>query len=222
MRASSEQPELRRRALKGEFQATAEPQDHRGSRVRSTLRAQPQGLVGAPSHACARPRNTTDFIACRRGSVGAAGVNTAGAPLARPPHPRRAPRSPLEPAGLQNLLPSKQCVSHRLIFFDCFSKRAHLRRPGRANPLDPSADQGSVDRQDHGRESCVSRHARAGPYARRAGGRLRVRARTRRRTGSVGASPRCARRSRADPRVQSREERRSDHESTTRKAGGKL
>ena len=73
LRASSEQPELRRRALKGEFQATAEPQDHRGSRVRSTLRAQPQGLVGAPSHACARPRNTTDFIACRRGSVGAAG-----------------------------------------------------------------------------------------------------------------------------------------------------
>jgi hypothetical protein len=30
---------------------------------------------------------------------------------------------------------------------------------GRANPLDPSADQGSVERQDHGRESCVSRHA---------------------------------------------------------------
>jgi hypothetical protein len=27
----------------------------------------------------------------------------------------------------------------------------------------------SVDRQDHGRESCVSRHARAGPLARRAG-----------------------------------------------------
>ena len=46
-----------------------------------------------------------------------------------------------------------------LIFFDCFSKRAHLRRPGRANPLDPSADQGSVDRQDHGRESDASRHA---------------------------------------------------------------
>jgi len=38
---------------------------------------------------------------------GAAGVNTAGAPLARPPHPRRPPRSPPEPAGLQNLLPSK-------------------------------------------------------------------------------------------------------------------
>jgi len=32
-------------------------------------------------------------------------------------------------------------------FFDCFSKQAHLGRPGRANPLDPSADQGSVDRQ---------------------------------------------------------------------------
>src|SRR5580693_996818 len=60
-------------------------------------------------------------------------------------------------------------TSHRLIFFDCFSKRAHLRHPGRANPLDPSADQGSVDRQDHGRESGVSRHARAGPQARRAG-----------------------------------------------------
>jgi len=56
-----------------------------------------------------------------------------------------------------------------LIFFDLLFKRAHLRRPGRANPLDPSADQGSVDRQDHGRESCVSRHARAGPHARRAG-----------------------------------------------------
>src|SRR5260370_35846715 len=39
---------------------------------------------------------------------------------------------------------------HGLIFFDCFSKRAHLRRPGRANSLDPSADQGSVDRPDHG------------------------------------------------------------------------
>ena len=64
----------------------------------------------------------------------------------------------------------------RLIFFDCFSKRAHLRRPGGANPLDPSADQGSVDRQDHGRESCVSRDARAGPYARRAGGLARARA----------------------------------------------
>jgi hypothetical protein len=51
----------------------------------------------------------------RRGRVGAAGVNTAGAPLARPPHPMRAPQSPPEPAGLQNLLPSKQCVSHRLI-----------------------------------------------------------------------------------------------------------
>jgi len=71
---------------------------------------------------------------------------------------------------------AKQCVSHRLIFFDCFSKRAHLRRPGRANPLDPSADQGSVERQDHGRESGVSRHARAGPHARRAGAFARVRA----------------------------------------------
>ena len=28
-----------------------------------------------------------------------------------------------------------------LIFLDCFSKQAHLGRPGRANPLDPSADQ---------------------------------------------------------------------------------
>jgi hypothetical protein len=28
--------------------------------------------------------------------------------------------------------------SDRLIFFDCFSKQAHLGRPGRANPLDPS------------------------------------------------------------------------------------
>src|ERR1700720_2056860 len=54
----------------------------------------------------ATPGATTDFIACRRGSVGAAGENTAGAPLARPPHPMRAPRSPPEPAGLQNLLPS--------------------------------------------------------------------------------------------------------------------
>jgi hypothetical protein len=42
--------------------------------------------------------------------------------------------------------------------------------------LDPSADQGSVDRQDHGRESCVSRHARAGPHARRAGALARARA----------------------------------------------
>jgi hypothetical protein len=66
----------------------------------------------------------------------------------------------------------------RLIFFDCFSKQAHLGRPSRANPLDPSADQGSVDRQDHWRESCVSRHARAGPLARRAVP-ARVRARTR-------------------------------------------
>ena len=39
-----------------------------------------------------------------------------------------------------------------------------------------SADQGSVDRQDHGRESGVSRHARAGPHARQAGAFARVRA----------------------------------------------
>jgi class 3 adenylate cyclase len=45
------------------------------------------------------------------------------------------------------------------------------------DPLDPSADQGSVDRQDHGRESCVSRHARAGPHASRAGVVARVRER---------------------------------------------
>jgi len=56
----------------------------------------------------------------------------------------------------------------RLIFFDCFSKRAHLRRPGQLIRSTRGADQGSVDRQDHGRESCVSRHARAGPLARRA------------------------------------------------------
>jgi hypothetical protein len=55
-----------------------------------------------------------------------------------------------------------------LIFFDCFSKRAHLRRPGQLIRSTRGADQGSVDRQDHGRESCVSRHARAGPLARRA------------------------------------------------------
>jgi hypothetical protein len=29
-----------------------------------------------------------------------------------------------------------------------FQKQAHLERPGRANPLDPSGDQGSVERQD--------------------------------------------------------------------------
>lgn len=40
----------------------------------------------------------------------ALGVNTDGAPLARQPHPMRAPRSPPEPAAVQNLLPSKQCV----------------------------------------------------------------------------------------------------------------
>jgi len=58
--------------------------------------------------------------------------------------------------------------SDRLIFFDCFSKQAHLRRPGQLIRSTRGADQGSVDRQDHGRESCVSRHARAGPLARRA------------------------------------------------------
>jgi hypothetical protein len=73
-------------------------------------------------------------------------------------------------------IPEGQTNLARLIFFDCFSKRVHLRRPGRANPLDPSADQGSVDRQDHGRESGVSRHARAGPHARRAGALPRARA----------------------------------------------
>src|SRR5258706_3083563 len=41
----------------------------------------------------------------------------------------------------------------RLIFFDCFSKRAHLRRPGQLIRSTRGADQGSVDRQDHGRES---------------------------------------------------------------------
>jgi hypothetical protein len=69
-----------------------------------------------------------------------------------------------------------------LIFFDCFSKRAHLRRPGQLIRSTRGADQGSVDRQDHGRESCVSRHARAGPLARRAS----TLARTRGRRGSVG------------------------------------
>src|SRR6266446_1492572 len=44
---------------------------------------------------------------CRRPPP-ALGVNTDGAPLARQPHPMRAPRSPPEPAGVQNLLPSKQ------------------------------------------------------------------------------------------------------------------
>ena len=91
----------------------------------------------------ARPDATTDFIACRRGSVGAAGVNTAGAPLARPPHPMCAPRPPPEPAGLQNLLPSKQCVSHRLIFLIVFENGHISGALAGANPLDPSADQGS-------------------------------------------------------------------------------
>jgi hypothetical protein len=50
--------------------------------------------------------------------------------------------------------------SDRLIFFDCFSKQAHLRRPGQLIRSTRGADQGSVDRQDHGRESCVSRRAR--------------------------------------------------------------
>ena len=63
-----------------------------------------------------------------------------------------------------------------LIFFDCFSKRAHLRRPGQLIRSTRGADQGSVDRQDHGRESCVSRHARAGPLARRASTLARARA----------------------------------------------
>src|SRR6266850_5060982 len=40
----------------------------------------------------------------------ALGASTDGAPLARQPDPMRAPRSPPEPAGVQNLLPSKQCV----------------------------------------------------------------------------------------------------------------
>src|SRR6266850_6811702 len=39
----------------------------------------------------------------------ALGVNTDGAPLAHQPHPMPAPRSPPEPAGVQNLLPSKRC-----------------------------------------------------------------------------------------------------------------
>src|ERR1700732_345299 len=60
----------------------------------------------------------------------------------------------------------------RLIFFDYF-QNGHITG---AWPLDPSADQGSVNVQDHGRESGVSRHARAGPHARRAGALTRARA----------------------------------------------
>src|SRR6267142_2802060 len=46
---------------------------------------------------------------CRRPPP-ALGASTDGAPLARHPRPMRAPRSPPEPAGVQNLLPSKQSV----------------------------------------------------------------------------------------------------------------
>jgi hypothetical protein len=55
-----------------------------------------------------------EHVVLAGGEVSVPGVITAGAPLARPPHPMRAPQSPPAPAGLQNLLPSKQCVSHRL------------------------------------------------------------------------------------------------------------
>src|SRR6267142_3280012 len=46
---------------------------------------------------------------CRRPPP-ALGASTDGAPLARQPFPMRAPRSPPEPAGVQNLSPSKQCI----------------------------------------------------------------------------------------------------------------
>jgi hypothetical protein len=92
------------------------------------------------------PRNP----ACRRGRVGAAGVNTRRRPACAP-----APSNACAPVSARASRPSKSLAikAVRLApfdFFDCFSKRAHLRRPGGANPLDPSADQGSVDRQDHG------------------------------------------------------------------------
>jgi hypothetical protein len=66
-----------------------------------------------------------------------------------------APSNACAPVSARASRPSKSLAikAVRLApfdFFDCFSKRAHLRRPGGANPLDPSADQGSVDRQDHG------------------------------------------------------------------------
>ena len=105
-----------------------------------------------------------------------------------------APSNACAPVSARASRPSKSLAikAVRLApfdFFDCFSKRAHLRRPGRANPLDPSADQGSVDRQGSWRESGVSRHARAGPHARRAGAPARARARGRRGSVELG---RCA------------------------------
>jgi hypothetical protein len=88
----------------------------------------------------------------------------------------------------------------RLIFFDCFSERAHLRRPGQLIRSTRGADQGSVDRQDHGRESCVSRHARAGPLARRAGALARARV--------TGGEVLCCRRGSGKNRRTSRSSRR--------------
>ena len=125
-------------------------------------------------------------IACRRGSVGAAGVNTAGAPLARPPHPMRAPQSPPEPAGLQNLLPSKQCVSHRLISLIVF-QNGHIS--GALAELIRSTRAPIKDRligKDHGGNP-VFRGTRVPVHRLAELVPSRVRARTRCRRGSVRA-----------------------------------
>src|SRR5882672_5489556 len=63
------------------------------------------------------PRQAQGRSASPQGALGqchrpppALGASTDGAPLARQPYPMRSPRSPPEPADVQNLLPSKQCV----------------------------------------------------------------------------------------------------------------
>ena len=167
-----------------EFFPLARPRESPGLPRRGFLFAKRRSVAGTlprraaplfPAHSGRRPRGA------HRRSGPPADRRRCGRRASPPAPPRRAARAC---AGAIRRGPAGSLNIDRLIFLIVFQKRAHLGRPGRANPLDPSADQGSVDRQDHGRESCVSRHARAGPHARRAGVLARARA-TRYRRGSV-------------------------------------
>jgi hypothetical protein len=79
----------------------------------------------------ATPGATTDFIACRRGKCRCRRSEHRRRPAcASAPSNACAPVSaPSQPAFKISCHQSSASLD-RLIFFDCFSKRAHLRRPG--------------------------------------------------------------------------------------------
>jgi hypothetical protein len=103
-------------------------------------------------------------------------------PLSATAPPAVRARTPGSPIGAASDTKSRRKGSHNdrqprtlisLIVFQnghISGALAELIRSTRAPTKDP------VDRQDHRRESCVSRHARSGPYARRADGLARARA----------------------------------------------